>query len=89
VGGRGGGGEVPRLVRPADANIYVHTYVLEGGSGWSGVPPPPAGRAAPPTATRAPMASPLTAPKSEPESLPNVLFLRLAHSSSHSGVSCP
>jgi len=63
---------VPLLVRPADADPHVHTYVLEGGSGWRGVPPPPVGGVAPPTATRTPTATPLTAPKSEPESLPNV-----------------
>jgi len=33
---------VPLLVRPVDADLHVHTYVLEGGSGWRGVPPPPA-----------------------------------------------
>jgi len=71
-GGKGGRGGVPRLVRPADAHLHVHTYVMEGGSGWRGVPPPPAGGAAPPAATRAPTATPLTAPKSEPESLPSV-----------------
>jgi len=60
------------LVRPVDADLHVHTYVLEGGSGWRGVPPPPAGEAAPPTATRAPTATPLTVPESKPESLPNL-----------------
>jgi len=72
VGGRGGEGGVRRLVHPTDADLHVYTYVLEGGSGWMEVPPPPVGGAAQPTATRAPTASPLTAPKSEPESLPNV-----------------
>ena len=39
---------MPRFVRPADTHLHVHTYVLEGGSGWRGVPPPPSGGAAPP-----------------------------------------
>jgi len=39
---------VPRFVRPADTHLHVHTYALEGGSGWRGVPPPPSGGAAPP-----------------------------------------
>jgi len=41
-------------VRPADTHLHVHTYVLEGGSGWRGVPPPPSGGAAPPGADAGP-----------------------------------
>jgi len=62
---------VPELVLPADTHLHVHKYMLEGGSSWRGVPPPPAGGATQPAATRAPMVTLLTATQSVPESLPS------------------